>query len=167
MRIFWGRTLCCILVPPLLTIYYAIIWHYWLQSYDYDSPVNHGTEGARRVYYSWFILSAVGINLSKYGLAGVEAGMLMNRRWAARNAMQLIMQCDKVSPSLSISFNGNRVDHFTTADLEWPKRMDENRHGIYQREIQNSAILYLVCTCHCQPSTLYCFATLWSHYGIE
>jgi hypothetical protein len=96
LRFFWGRTLCCILVPPLLTIYYAIIWHFWLRSYDYDSPVNHGPRGGRWVYYSWFILSAVGINLSKYGLAGVEAGMLMDRRWMAQNAMQLTMHCDKV-----------------------------------------------------------------------
>jgi hypothetical protein len=79
-----------------LTIYYAIIWHFWLKTYDYESPVNHGTKGGRWVYYSWFILSAVGINLSKYGLAGVEAGMLMNRRWRAQNAMQLMMHCDKV-----------------------------------------------------------------------
>lgn len=104
LRIFWPRTFCCVLVAPLLTIYYAIIWHLYLKSYDPESPVIHGVRGGRWVYYSWFILSAVGINLSKYGLAGVEAGMLMNRRWAARNAMQLIMHCDKVglqySPSL-------------------------------------------------------------------
>ena len=96
LRIFWPRTLCCVLVAPLLTIYYAIIWHLFLKSHDHDSPVNHGPRGGRWIYYSWFILSAIGINLSKYGLAGAEAGMLMNRRWAAQNAMQLIMHCDKV-----------------------------------------------------------------------
>lgn len=43
-----------------------------------------------------FVVSAVGIGLSKYGLAGVEASMLMEKKWTAQNAMQLMSHCDKV-----------------------------------------------------------------------
>jgi hypothetical protein len=49
------------------------------------------------VFYGWFVVGAFAINLSKYGLAGVEAGMLMNTRWGATNAMQLMRHCDKVT----------------------------------------------------------------------
>ena len=35
--------------------------------------------------------------MNKYGLAGVEAALLMDPRWAPRNAMQLMTHCDKVS----------------------------------------------------------------------
>ena len=34
--------------------------------------------------------------MSKYGLTGVEAAMLMDRRWAPHNAMQLMAHSDKV-----------------------------------------------------------------------
>ena len=43
-----------------------------------------------------FVISAVGIGMSKYALAGVEAGMLMDTRWAPQNAMQLMAHSDKV-----------------------------------------------------------------------
>lgn len=32
------------------------------------------------------------MNLSKYGLTGVEAGMLMDPRWAAKNTMQIMVR---------------------------------------------------------------------------
>ena len=43
------------------------------------------------------MVSTVGIGLSKYGLAGVEASMLMESKFTAENAMQLMSHCDKVS----------------------------------------------------------------------
>ena len=45
-----------------------------------------------------FAVSTLGIGLSKYALAGVEAGMLMDPRWAPRNAMQLMAHSDRVYP---------------------------------------------------------------------
>ena len=96
MRVYWLRTLTCIFLPALIAFYYAIIWVFWIRSYDQKFPVAHGRVGGRWIYYSWFFISAVAINVSKYGLAGAEAAMLMDRRWKADNAMQLIMHCDKV-----------------------------------------------------------------------
>src|SRR5947207_1357002 len=93
---YWLRTLCCITIPPLLALYYTLIWYFWIRSNDYEASVKYGRKGGRWVYYSWFVLSAIGLNLSKYALAGVEAGMLMDRKWKAQNAMQLMMHCDKV-----------------------------------------------------------------------
>lgn len=102
LRVFWTRTLSCILSPICVSGYYAAIWAKWLNNYDDKGPVAHGPSGARWVYYVWFVLSAVGIGVSKYGLAGVEAAMLMDRRWAPNNAMQLIAHCDKVSCALRV-----------------------------------------------------------------
>ena len=93
---YWLRTLTCIFLPIMIAAYYAIIWVLWLQPYDSNSPVPHGRRGGRLVYYSWFVVSAIAINISKYGLAGIEAAMLMDPRWRAENAMQLTMHCDKV-----------------------------------------------------------------------
>src|SRR5690606_656164 len=61
---------------------------------DPDNPINIGPGGARLVFYAWFIVGTVGINLSGYGLQGVEASMLMEERWGANNALQLLMHCD-------------------------------------------------------------------------
>ena len=44
-----------------------------------------------------FVVSAVSIGMSKYGLAGIEAALLMDQRWAPQNAMQLMAHGDKVS----------------------------------------------------------------------
>ena len=96
LRVYWLRMLTCIFLPALIAFYYAIIWvFFWIRSYDQKFPVAHGRVGGRWIYYGWFVISAVAINLSKYGLAGVEAAMLMDRRWKADNAMQLIMHCNK------------------------------------------------------------------------
>lgn len=97
LRVFWARTSSCIFSPICVSAYYAAIWAWWLNSYDGNGPVSQGPAGARWVYYVWFVLSAVGIGMSKHGLAGVEAAMLMDQRWAPNNAMQLMAHCDKVS----------------------------------------------------------------------
>jgi hypothetical protein len=56
-------------------------------------------EDALGLLLARFVVSALGIGLSKYGLAGVEASMLMEKKWTAANAMQLMAHCDKVSVS--------------------------------------------------------------------
>ena len=88
--------------PLLLAMYYALIWHFWLQPYDPAVPVKHNRAGGRWIFYSWFFFSTIGLNMSRYGLAGAEAGMLMDRRWKAENAMQLMMHCDKVCSPLEL-----------------------------------------------------------------
>lgn len=96
LRLFWARTLSCILSPIFVTGYYAAIWARWLNNFDDHGPVAQGPANGRWVYYVWFVTSAVGIGMSKYGLAGVEAAMLMDKRWAPSTAMQLMTHCDKV-----------------------------------------------------------------------
>ncbi|KAK4942748.1 hypothetical protein LTR10_017508 [Elasticomyces elasticus] len=73
---YWLRTLSCIFVPLLVTGYYAGLYAYWILRYDDSGPVAQGPPAGRWAYYIWFVISATGIGLSKYGLAGVEAGML-------------------------------------------------------------------------------------------
>lgn len=97
LRLFWARTLSCTLSPIFVSSYYALVWARWLNAYNDDGPFAQGPSGARWVYYVWFVVSSVGIGLSKYGLAGVEAAMLIDKAWALPNAMQLIAHCDKVS----------------------------------------------------------------------
>jgi len=50
--------------------------------------------GSRTVYYSWFILGVVGLDLGEYGLLGVEASMLMTTFWSARDAWHVILHGD-------------------------------------------------------------------------
>ena len=96
MQIYWLRTVTCISVPALIAIYYAFIVTFWLQSYQENAAIDHGRRGGAWAYYSWFLAGVFGLGLSTYSLAGVEAGMLMERRWKADNANQLIIHCDKV-----------------------------------------------------------------------
>lgn len=100
LRLYWARTISCVLSPIFVSGYYAAIWARWLNSYDDHGTVAQGPAHARWVYYIWFVTSALGIGLSKYGLAGIEAAMLMDKKWAPSNAMQLMRHCDKVSSSL-------------------------------------------------------------------
>lgn len=117
--LYWSRTLTCIFMPLFITGFYCGIWAWWLNRYDDTGPVLSGPRGGRWAYYIWydftpgeppishslaadsgiarFVVSAVGIGMSKYGLAGVEAALLMDRRWAPQNATQLMAHSDKVS----------------------------------------------------------------------
>ncbi|KAJ9609031.1 hypothetical protein H2200_006802 [Cladophialophora chaetospira] len=95
MQVFWLRTITCICVPIFVTGYYAGLWAYWINGFDGSGPVPSGPSAGRWAFYIWFVVSAVGIGMSKYGLAGVEAALLMDPRWAPRNAFQLLLHCDK------------------------------------------------------------------------
>ncbi|KAK5451473.1 hypothetical protein LTS15_008238 [Exophiala xenobiotica] len=92
---FWLRTLTCTVVPLLITAFYAGLYTYWILRYDDGGPVAQGPPAGLWAYYIWFVVSATGIGISKYGLAGIEAGMLMDKRWAAKNAVQLMPHCEK------------------------------------------------------------------------
>lgn len=47
------------------------------------------------MFYSWFVAGVVGLSLSLYGLAGAEAGMLMEKRWEVKDAMRLMLHADR------------------------------------------------------------------------
>ena len=97
LRQFWKRAISCLVAPLLVTVYFGCIWLIWLKQYDNGGPVAHGPKNARWIYYGWFVVSTIAIGISRYGLSGVEASMLMDEKWAAKNAMQLMPHCDKVS----------------------------------------------------------------------
>ncbi|KAI9786965.1 MAG: hypothetical protein M1839_005196 [Geoglossum umbratile] len=96
LKRFWIRAIVCILAPPVITGYYIWTWNTWLRpsSNPYGSK-NPRPPDARTVNYSWFLIGAIGPELSKYCLSGIEAGMLMERRWGAKNALQVMLHCDK------------------------------------------------------------------------
>lgn len=102
LQTFWLRAVICAAVPTLIAIIYACLWSFWLRSPSSDDPVANGRAGGRWVFYIWFAIGAFGLNLSKFGLAGAEAAMLMDERWCASNAMQLIIHCDKVGTSFPV-----------------------------------------------------------------
>ncbi|RPA84933.1 hypothetical protein BJ508DRAFT_235786 [Ascobolus immersus RN42] len=95
LRRFYLRPAVGIITPIVVTGFYVYIAWIYLQpkSADPELPIHVGKE-AQWVYYSWFVVGTIGINLSQYGLQGVEASMLMERRWGAENALQLMMHSD-------------------------------------------------------------------------
>jgi hypothetical protein len=90
LRRFYVRGLTAVFIPPLVTAYYFITWFHYLKASLADNLVFFGPRGGLWVYYSWFVIGVIGLNLSSYGFEGIEASMLMDPRWAARDAM-LIM----------------------------------------------------------------------------
>lgn len=91
LRRYWVRGLIGILVPLAVTIYWFLVWFVYLIPENPANPVQFGHSGGRWVYYSWFLIAIFGINLSKYSLRGVEAAMMMDPRWAAKNAMEVMV----------------------------------------------------------------------------
>ncbi|KAI9767516.1 MAG: hypothetical protein M1839_004476 [Geoglossum umbratile] len=91
---FYLRGLVGVLVPPIVTIYYLVIWAFYLNSRSPSSFFAFGPRGALIVFYSWFIVGVVGLNLAKYGLVGTEAGMMMEPGWALPSAAHVVMHSD-------------------------------------------------------------------------
>lgn len=87
LRRFYFRSLVGILAPLVITGYFVAIWRIYLAPQDPRNPLVFGPPGATWVFYSWFIAGVVGLNLSLYGLAGVEAAMLMDPIWEVHDAM--------------------------------------------------------------------------------
>ncbi|XP_014552916.1 hypothetical protein COCVIDRAFT_109036 [Bipolaris victoriae FI3] len=94
MRRFYFRTIAGVLGPPMILCYLVVIWQKYLVPIDPDSPVSFGPAGAKWIFYSWFVAGIIGLNLSLYGLAGAEAGMLMDPFWRVNNAMVLMLHAD-------------------------------------------------------------------------
>lgn len=94
LRRFYLRNLIAILVPAAIAAYFIAIWLLYIDERDQQGPLKHGRPGALTVFYSWFVIGTIGLNLAEYGLAGVEASMLMEPRWRPRNALQVMMHSE-------------------------------------------------------------------------
>jgi len=94
LRRFYFRTIVGILGPIIVVSYLITIWRIYLAPLHSDSTVASGPPGAKWVFYSWFIAGVIGLSLSLYGLAGAEAGMLMERNWRVQDAMRLMLHAD-------------------------------------------------------------------------
>jgi hypothetical protein len=92
---FYFRSAVGVLGPIIVSAYFIVIWRIYLVPSDAHSPLAFGPPGATYVFYSWFIAGVVGLNLSLYGLAGVEAAMLMESAWNVGDAMRLMMHADR------------------------------------------------------------------------
>jgi hypothetical protein len=91
---FWLRALVGILGPFVVCAYSIIIWRVYLVPFDSDGPLMFGLRGATWVFYSWFVAGVLGLSLSLYGLAGVEASMLMEPTWNVGDATRLMLHAD-------------------------------------------------------------------------
>ncbi|KAF7589814.1 hypothetical protein BBP40_003623 [Aspergillus hancockii] len=89
---YYARTLIVLLIPPLLTTYFLVIWLRYLQKGD--DPVKYGATGEVWIYYSWFVIGVFGLGWSKHGLSGVEMAMLQSPFFRARETRTLIMHSD-------------------------------------------------------------------------
>ncbi|PGH04731.1 hypothetical protein AJ79_07010 [Helicocarpus griseus UAMH5409] len=97
LRRFWTRTIASIIVPSMVTGYYAFLVKYYLESQDEDVNIlKVGPAGANFAFWSWFIICVFGLNASKYGLTGTEAVILMySQSLAPKDALQLMMHADR------------------------------------------------------------------------
>jgi len=94
LRRFYSRTIVGVLGPIIILSYVIIVWRVYLAPLQPDSTVAFGPPGAKWVFYSWFVAGVIGLSLSLYGLAGAEAGMLMERTWKVEDAMRLMLHAD-------------------------------------------------------------------------
>lgn len=81
-------------VPVVLAVYFVLTWVLYLRHPQSPNGTNFSSSGSRTVFYSWFVLGVIGLDLSEYGLLGVEASMLMTAFWGAPNAWHVILHGD-------------------------------------------------------------------------
>jgi hypothetical protein len=94
MRRYVFRTVVGVFGPIIVLCYLTVIWQLYLVPIDPESSVSFGPPGAKWIFYSWFVAGIIGLNLSLYGLAGAEAGMLMEPFWRVNDAMGLMLHAD-------------------------------------------------------------------------
>lgn len=94
MRQYIFRTIVGVIGPIIVLCYLIFIWQLYLVPIDPDSSVAFGPPGAQWIFYRWFVAGIIGLNLSLYGLAGAEAGMLMEPFWRVNDAMGLMLHAD-------------------------------------------------------------------------
>ncbi|CAM1509151.1 Fc.00g028900.m01.CDS01 [Cosmosporella sp. VM-42] len=91
--LFLRRTFVLISIPPLVTVYFFIIWRWFLER-DWDPVVKYGWKNEIWLFYSWFLLGVFGLEWSKHGLVGVEAAMLQRPFWKAPNVATLLFHSE-------------------------------------------------------------------------
>ncbi|KAF2824405.1 hypothetical protein CC86DRAFT_371750 [Ophiobolus disseminans] len=90
---FYVRALVGTLGPFAVCAYFIVIWRLYIVPADESKgPLTFGKQGATWIFYSWFVAGVLGLSLSLYGLAGVEASMLME--WSVGDATRLMLHAD-------------------------------------------------------------------------
>ncbi|KAL2194975.1 hypothetical protein P885DRAFT_62666 [Corynascus similis CBS 632.67] len=93
---FFVRAVSCVIVPPALAAYYLWTYTYFLiPSSGKAHKHSNLSIDARYIWWSWFIIGALGLNVSTYVLAGVEAGLLTSKRFNTLPTEQIQMHKDK------------------------------------------------------------------------
>ncbi|KAF2011601.1 hypothetical protein BU24DRAFT_454114 [Aaosphaeria arxii CBS 175.79] len=95
LRRFYFRSIVGVVGPIAVSVYFITIWRVYLASLNTNTTVAFGPAGANWIFYSWFVAGVIGLNLSLYGLAGVEISMLMEPAWNVGNARRLMLHADK------------------------------------------------------------------------
>ncbi|KAK2800119.1 hypothetical protein FQN51_006360 [Onygenales sp. PD_10] len=94
LRRFPLRGIAVIIGPLLVLACYALIWRLVQLRRDTADKLKYGLPNENWIHYAWFVVGVFGLNFSKYGLLGLEASMLHDRRWQAKNTMALLMHCE-------------------------------------------------------------------------
>lgn len=78
-RRYYFRAIVGITAPVLISTFFITIWQVYLVPLNPDAPFIVGPPGASYIFFAWFVVGVLGLNLSLYGLNAVEAGMLMGK----------------------------------------------------------------------------------------
>lgn len=98
---YWLRTFSLIVIPPIITAWYGIIFVHYVVDVKNDDAVKYRTFSGSVIYYSWFIIGVFGLTWAQYGLRGVEVAMLQTPFWKASNLVATLMHANTTwsSPS--------------------------------------------------------------------
>lgn len=84
LRRFWARALVATFVPAIVVAYFGVIWLWLVRGIEHDETAKSRKFSGSLIFYAWFFIGVFVLSWSNYGLAGVEAGMLLRSRiWAA------------------------------------------------------------------------------------
>lgn len=86
---YYKRSIVLIVAPIAVTVYYIWIWRVFLTRDT--NGLKYSQLKELWIFYSWFVIGVFGLNLSKYGLVGIEAAMLHEPFWQVDNTMVLLM----------------------------------------------------------------------------
>ncbi|PMD31021.1 hypothetical protein L207DRAFT_641186 [Hyaloscypha variabilis F] len=79
---FYFQPLCGIFIPLAFAAYYLWTYFVWLRpSSNPSANINKPLPNGKYIWWSWFIIGAIGLNISDYTLGGVEAAMMMTRQF--------------------------------------------------------------------------------------
>lgn len=92
---FYFRALVGVLGPFAVCGYFLTIWRLYIDPVDKsEGPLTFGRQSATWIFYSWFVAGVIGLGLSLYGLAGVQAAMLMEPTWQVSDATKLMLHAE-------------------------------------------------------------------------